>query len=653
MFLKGNILKSIKFKNTVPLPFSYWVLVTLRFALTLLPQTGYIHPDEYFQNVEVIAGDIFDVDVARTWEFDPKFPIRNIFIPKLILGPPLFIIRFLNPFIKHYFKIDLRSPYFLLVIPRLFICLLSFINDYCLYKLCIMYGQNFRNRLKIFASSYVVLIYCCRSFSNTFEMLFFSILLYLVGDCMLKSDNVIYHQEYLQEKYKHAVTPMERVKIYKMQTHLPQHSLNNVLSLASLVVIGIFNRPTFIGFALIPIFFWLHRGIGSKIVGFADFHARIFMLVVCGIPMVLLCILVDSAYYGYLTLADIESLQITWSNWVVTPLNFLRYNMDVRKLTKHGIHPRWLHLAVNVPILFNVLGFLAGCAVILNTYRFVKGQYTKMPKIQSIRGLMLLSAITPLAVLSLFPHQEARFIIPILVPLVYLYGNSIHICEVDDMDLKTLKKLLIIVWYGLNIIFAIFFGFIHQGGIYPFINDLHYENNGSYGSHMHVITTHSYSIPTYLLQLESTTKIWKDRTTKHSFTIAPSTFIHKYGSLLMDQLFMNVDEVLTNAEMRYHKYKKKYKLYVVSPCSLEKKLFREASKYQYINLLEHRSYYPHFCTEAFPNFPSKDDKSCVKGSKIISNNAQTDLTLLDRISCFVNQFCLKVFHVKVNETYTL
>ncbi|CAF4875259.1 unnamed protein product [Pieris macdunnoughi] len=503
MFLKGNILKSIKFKNTVPLPFSYWVLVTLRFALTLLPQTGYIHPDEYFQNVEVIAGDIFDVDVARTWEFDPKFPIR---------------------------------------------------------------------------------------------------------DCMLKSDNVIYHQEYLQEKYKHAVTPMERVRIYKMQTHLPQHSLNNVLSLASLVVIGIFNRPTFIGFALIPIFFWLHRGIGSKIVGFADFHARIFMLVVCGIPMVLLCILVDSAYYGYLTLADIESLQISWSNWVVTPLNFLRYNTDVRKLTKHGIHPRWLHLAVNVPILFNVLGLLAGCAVILNTYRFVKGQYSKMPKIQSIRGLMLLSAITPLAVLSLFPHQEARFIIPILVPLVYLYGNSIHICEVDDMDVKTLKKLLIIVCY---------------------------------------------SIPTYLLQLESTTRIWKDRTTKHSFTIAPSTFIHKYGSLPMDQLFMNVDEVLSNAEMRYHKYKKKYKLYVVSPCSLEKKLFGEASKYQYINLIEHSSYYPHFCTEAFPNFPSENDKSCVKGSKIISNNAQTGLTVLERISCFINQFCLKVFHVKVNETYTL
>lgn len=34
----------------------YWFWVVLRIALTLLPQTGYIHPDEYFQTVEVFAG---------------------------------------------------------------------------------------------------------------------------------------------------------------------------------------------------------------------------------------------------------------------------------------------------------------------------------------------------------------------------------------------------------------------------------------------------------------------------------------------------------------------------------------------------------------------------------------------------------------------
>lgn len=56
MFLKKEIFKAILFKNPVRLPLSYWILVFIRFLLTLLPQRGYIHPDEYFQNIEIIAG---------------------------------------------------------------------------------------------------------------------------------------------------------------------------------------------------------------------------------------------------------------------------------------------------------------------------------------------------------------------------------------------------------------------------------------------------------------------------------------------------------------------------------------------------------------------------------------------------------------------
>lgn len=310
------------------------------------------------------------VEVARTWEFNPKFPIRNIFIPKMILGPPLHFIRLINPYTKAYLNVDLRTPYYLLVIPRLFICLLSLINDYCLYRICVLYGQNFRNRLKIFASSYVIFVYCCRSFSNSFEMIFFSVLLLLVAECMYKSDKVIYHDEFLREKYKQAKTAVEKVKLFKLSTHLPEHSLNHVIFLSTLVMVGIFNRPTFVGFAFPPVFFWLHRGLGSKVIGFKDFHYRIFMLVICCVPTLLILIIVDSCYYGYLTMADIESLKLTWDNWVVTPWNFLKYNSDMRNLTQHGLHPRWLHLAVNIPLLFNVLGILAIFTLSGHAYRW-------------------------------------------------------------------------------------------------------------------------------------------------------------------------------------------------------------------------------------------------------------------------------------------
>jgi len=34
----------------------YWILAVLRVVLTFVSQTGYIHPDEFFQSIEVISG---------------------------------------------------------------------------------------------------------------------------------------------------------------------------------------------------------------------------------------------------------------------------------------------------------------------------------------------------------------------------------------------------------------------------------------------------------------------------------------------------------------------------------------------------------------------------------------------------------------------
>ena len=36
---------------------AYMFLAFIRVLLTLLPQTGYIHPDEFFQSTEVLAGE--------------------------------------------------------------------------------------------------------------------------------------------------------------------------------------------------------------------------------------------------------------------------------------------------------------------------------------------------------------------------------------------------------------------------------------------------------------------------------------------------------------------------------------------------------------------------------------------------------------------
>lgn len=202
-------------------------------------------------------------------------------------------------------------------------------------------------------------------------MLFLSVLLLLVSECMIKSDRLIYHEEYLTEKYEKATSAVQKVKLYKLKTHLPAHSLNHVSIISAIVVVGIFNRPTFVGFAFAPVFFWLHRGLGSKVIGFKDFHYRILMFIICAIPPILLLIVIDSSYYGYLTMIEVQSLEASLDNWVVTPLNFLRYNLDQRNLSQHGLHPWWLHVVVNVPLLFNFLGILALASLIMNICRYL------------------------------------------------------------------------------------------------------------------------------------------------------------------------------------------------------------------------------------------------------------------------------------------
>lgn len=39
--------------------FTYFLFIVIRVVLVFLPQYGYIHPDEFFQTTEVIAGNNF------------------------------------------------------------------------------------------------------------------------------------------------------------------------------------------------------------------------------------------------------------------------------------------------------------------------------------------------------------------------------------------------------------------------------------------------------------------------------------------------------------------------------------------------------------------------------------------------------------------
>jgi phosphatidylinositol glycan class Z len=157
-------------------------------------------------------------------------------------------------------------------------------------------------------------------------------------------------------------------------------------------------------------------------------------IVTAGLCTTALAITLDTAFYA--------PHSISWSdllrNPVLTPINNLAYNISPSNLAKHGLHPWYQHLLINLPQL------IGPGALLLFT----------RPK----RSLRLYSALSGIAVLSISQHQEARFLLP-TVPLI-----------LSSVRLPKNEKLLrawAVSWVVFNLIFGTLMGVYHQGGIVP------------------------------------------------------------------------------------------------------------------------------------------------------------------------------------------
>lgn len=215
-----------------------------------------------------------------------------------------------------------------------------------------------------------MIIYGTRTFSNTVELLLFALLLYFVAESLTFSNTLIKKREYISMRFRQSKNVVDKVKWNKLASYLKSDSLRNCFFVSTITVFGFFNRPTFLAFALGPVFFWLYRGIGCKSVATLQFHLRSLILIFCSIPSIIFIIIVDSFYYGYISWGEIGMFDVSINSFVFTPLNFIKYNVDVKNLKEHGLHPRWLHVLINIPLLFNVLGVLGIVEVFQFVYRY-------------------------------------------------------------------------------------------------------------------------------------------------------------------------------------------------------------------------------------------------------------------------------------------
>uniref|UniRef100_A0A8C5UES4 Mannosyltransferase n=1 Tax=Malurus cyaneus samueli TaxID=2593467 RepID=A0A8C5UES4_9PASS len=434
------------------------LLAALRAGWCLLPQSGYLHPDEFFQAPEVMAGDILNLQVYYPWEFLSSSPCRTVVFPLMTSGVTYWVIKSLQ-------QLDICSScinsYTLLVSPRLLFTIFSFTLDYSVYRLAPFWGADPWKALVLLAGSYVTLVFYTRTFTNTLEGLLFALLMVLVSS----------------------------TKSCGSSAEPTSSSLIGVITTA-----GFFNRPTFLAFALMPLLYWASLIVDSQ-KSIKTLINHFLKLILCACFTAIVFITADTFYFTSVSL----------DNLYITPFNFLSYNLNPHNLALHGSHPRVTHFTVNGVMLFGILHIMAISAGFRMLKKYVhqlmqvRWCYHGLPALlvhSEGSSTLLLFYFVPLAFLSLFSHQEPRFLIPLILPLV-LFSASPN---------RTVKWKFLIVLF--NLLGALLFGCLHQGGLIPCLFHLeqliHSPASTSHPRHYTLLFAHTYMPPRSLLNIKKT-----------------------------------------------------------------------------------------------------------------------------------------------------
>lgn len=314
------------------------------------------------------------------------------------------------------------------------------ITDMCIYR--VLPTKPERIKAILFTlTSYVTLVYQSHLFSNSIET-------YLLIIAVMIIDNI----RYIDESHD------PRVKRISQSTELTW--------LGVIISIGTFNRITFPAFLVFPSWFvvkYLWRNKTSTFFVIAGFTVTTALFIA-----------IDTVAYA-------GALQST-PNYIITPLNNLLYNTNYLNLAQHGIHPFYTHIFINLPQILGLSGIL------LLFYKLKNQYYLTVPFLSASSGIFFLSCI---------PHQELRFLIPIVPLLCCCFDMSKFVHskteKTEQAPKTTWINVLLYEWYAFNIIMAILMGVFHQGGVVPALDHLQTS------PHTFQVWWRTYSPPTWML----------------------------------------------------------------------------------------------------------------------------------------------------------
>ncbi|CAO1620984.1 unnamed protein product [Jaminaea pallidilutea] len=506
---------------------SYLLLLSLRFTLAWLG-TSYIHPDEFFQSAEGALG------TSLTWEFDPALPCRSMASVKIFNAPMLLLLWFCR-----YIEVS-PSAATLFVTQKLTFALVSVVIDWSIWRLSPT-PSIARRALLLWASSGAALSFALHTFSNNVEASILALILLIVkslhegsgqGDLQAKSD-----------------------------------AWNTVSAvLGGLVALGCFSRFTFAVFAapIAVVYLRLAWELSSRRghVGAAQSRPVRLLLLLSGmINGFFLCsvghVAYDTLYYNKRISSSASQPDLLTKALqrppVLAPLNAFLYNLQSDNLGKHGIHPRWLHAAVNAPMIIGVSLWIASlvaaakfCSSAVSRTTNKENAFAATRSKFPLEQVCITTVFVPLAILSAQPHQEPRFLLPLLTPSILLCASSY----------KRLHRLFKIGHAMQALAMIAFFGIGHQGGLVPALlhidGQLRAQNvtDGLLSSAAVTATTshttldvhiwRNFMPPRHLL-----TALWM-QTPEGSPTLAVSLFDH--GSMGAEDLLTTLHERASSAE---------------------------------------------------------------------------------------------------------
>jgi len=108
-------------------------------------------------------------------------------------------------------------------------------------------------------------------------------------------------------------------------------------------------------------------------------------------------------------------------------------------------------------------------------------------------SLLICLYLLPFIPLSTFPHQEARFLLPLIFPLILFI--------VPRLIKQNLDQPVFYLWFLFNIFIAIIYGHMHQAGLLPALRYVHNSSPNAQSNAIEklLVTYHTYMPPGYLV----------------------------------------------------------------------------------------------------------------------------------------------------------